>query len=77
MFWLPMMEKNPYNIISFQTDAYTDSVKLEVLPSPDTMIRVFMAYKAADEFVEIESQELSAPERSGFTVIEWGGTEVK
>ena len=77
VFWLPMMEKNPYNIISFQTDAYTDSAKLEVLPSPDTMIRVFMAYKAADEFVEIESQELSAPERSGFTVIEWGGTEVK
>ena len=42
-----------------------------------TMIRVFMAYKATDDYVEMEPQELSAPERGGFTVIEWGGTEVK
>ena len=77
MFWLPLMQENPYNIISFQTDAYTDSAKLDVVPSPDTMIRVFMAYKATDDYVEMEPQELSAPERGGFTVIEWGGTEVK
>ena len=77
VFWLPMMQENPYNIISFQTDAYTDSAKLKVVPSPDTVIRVFMAYKISDEFVEIEPQKLSAPVREGFTVIEWGGTEVK
>ncbi len=77
VFWLPLMQENPYNVISFQTDIYTESAKLEVVPSPDTMIRVFMAYKAADEYVEIAPQELSAPAREGFTVIEWGGTEVK
>ena len=47
------------------------------MPSPDTVIRVFMAYKASDEFVEIEEQKLSVPIREGFTVIEWGGTMVK
>lgn len=77
VYWLPLMQENPYNIISFQTDAYTDSAKLDVAPAPDTLIRVFMAYKSSDEYVEIEAQELSAPERDGFTVIEWGGTEVK
>ena len=77
VFWLPLMQENPYNIISFQADAYTEAAKLEVVPSPDTMIRVFMAYKATDDYVEMEPQELSAPERGGFTVIEWGGTEVK
>ena len=77
VFWLPLMQENPYNIISFQADAYTEAAKLEVVPSPDTMIRVFMAYKAADDYVEMEPQELTAPERGGFTVIEWGGTEVK
>ena len=64
-------------IISFQSEAYTDAAKLKVVPSPDTVIRVFMAWQASDEFVEIEPQKLSAPVREGFTVIEWGGTEVK
>ena len=77
VFWLPMMEQNPYNIISFQSDIYTESAKLDITPAPDTVIRVFMAWQASDEFVEMEAQELSAPEREGFTVIEWGGTEVK
>lgn len=77
VYWLPLMEQNPYNIISFQTDIYTDVAKLEVTPAPDTVIRVFMAWKAADSFVELSGQELSAPERNGFTVVEWGGTEVE
>ena len=65
------------NIISFQTEAYTSSARLEVTPTPDSIIRVFMAYKSSDEYVKIEAQELTAPKREGFTVIEWGGTEVK
>ena len=77
VFWLPLMQENKYNVISFQTDVYTESAKLDVNPSPDTTIRVFMAYKASDEFVEIEKQNLTTPERRGFTVVEWGGTVVK
>lgn len=77
VYWLPLMQENEYNIITFQTDAYTDTAVLGVTPNPDTVIRVFMAYMATDEYVEIEEQELTAPERNGFTVVEWGGTEVK
>ena len=77
VYWLPLMEQNPYNIISFQTDIYTDAAKLTVDPAPDTLIRVFMAWQKTDSFVEISEQELSAPKRSGFTVVEWGGTEIK
>ncbi|MBQ3215159.1 MAG: hypothetical protein IJB11_03475 [Oscillospiraceae bacterium] len=71
------MQNNPYNIISFQTDAYTDSAKLDIQPRPDTMIRVFMAWQASDAPVTLEPQSFSAPERSGFTVVEWGGSEIK
>lgn len=77
VYWLPLMEQNPYNIISFQNDCYTEAVQLAVDPVPDTLIRVFMAWKASDQYVMIPEQELSAPKRSGFTVVEWGGTEVK
>ena len=76
VYWLPLMEQNPYNIISFQTDTYTDAAQLQIAPTPDTLIRVFMAWNAADSFIELPQQELNAPERTGFTVVEWGGTQL-
>ncbi len=76
VYWLPLMQENKYNVISFQTEAYTNAARFEVTPKPDTLIRVFMTYKSLDKYVEIEKQELTAPEREGFTVIEWGGTEI-
>ena len=45
VFWLPQLEENPYNLIAFQTDAYTDHARLTVTPEPDTVLRVFMAWK--------------------------------
>ncbi|MCQ2555170.1 MAG: hypothetical protein MJ171_05925 [Clostridia bacterium] len=77
VFWLPLMEKNEYNIISFQEEKYTEAAKLNVSPSPDTVIRVFMTYQASDKPVSIEPQMLYSPERQGFTVVEWGGTEIR
>ena len=77
VYWLPLMEQNPYNIISFQTQNYTDAAKLTVSPTPDTVLRVFMAWKGTEEFMELTEQELTVPERVGFTVVEWGGTEVE
>lgn len=76
VYWLPRMEHNSYNLISFQTTAYTENAKLEVSPSPDTMIRVFMAWFPINEYVDIQPQEFSALGRTGFTVVEWGGCEV-
>ncbi len=76
VYWLPLMQNNEYNVISFQTDAYTDAAKLSVTPTPDTEIRVFMAYYESDSYVDIDEQKLITPERNGFTVVEWGGTQV-
>lgn len=76
VYWLPLMEQNPYNIISFQTDIYTDAAQLNVSPAPDTVIRVFMTWQAAESYIEMQSQELTAPERTGFAVVEWGGAQI-
>lgn len=73
VYWLPRMEQNPYNLIAFQSDAYTDRAKLTVEPAPDTVIRVFMAWKPLEKAVDIPPQILTAPVRTGFTVVEWGG----
>ena len=77
IYWLPQMEQNPYNLIAFQADAYTDSAELNITPTPDSLLRVFMAWKPLDTAVEVEPQEFSGFERSGFTVVEWGGAKVK
>lgn len=76
IYWLPRMEGNAYNLISFQTAAYTDSAKLTIDPAPDTLIRVFMAWQGLDRPVGIAPQILNAPARTGFTAVEWGGAEL-
>ena len=75
-YWLPRMQGNAYNLISFQGGAYEDAACLSVDPAPDTVIRVFMAWCPFDEPVDVEPQELDAPDRGGFTLVEWGGTEL-
>lgn len=76
IYWLPKMEGNAYNLLSFQTDAYTDHARLTVTPRPDTVLRVFLAWKALEEPVDIAPQALTAPVRQGFTLVEWGGCQV-
>lgn len=77
VYWLPLMEHNKYNLISFQSDVYTDSAKLNITPTPDSMLRVFMAYVTLDNAIDIEPQQLNTFERKGFTVVEWGGSKVQ
>ena len=77
IYWLPQMQDNAYNLIAFQQDVYTDSAKLAIDPAPETILRVFMAWQPSEQFVDLPAQELSAPERVGFTVVEWGGCAVQ
>ena len=76
IYWLPRMEQNPYNVIAFQTDAYTAGAVLDVTPTPDSLLRVFMAWYPSAEAVDLEPQELAPFDRIGFTVVEWGGCEL-
>lgn len=85
VYWAPQMENNEYNIIRFEgldpDDAYNNQYQLSVTDGEndlaDSTLRVFMVWQAADEYQEIEPQSFQTFEREGFTVVEWGGTEVK
>jgi hypothetical protein len=78
IYWLPKLEVNEYNFIRFQTiEEINENMPLEITPTPDTIIRVMMEYKPLTEYMEVQEQSLTTPIREGFTVVEWGGTEIK
>lgn len=76
VYWLPQMQNNAYNLIAFQTDCYTESARLTIDPQPDSVLRVFMAWKPLDAPQEIAPQTFAPFAREGFTVVEWGGAAV-
>jgi hypothetical protein len=71
------MQVSAYNLIAFQSDAYTDHARLTVSPEPDSVLRVFMAWKSLDGPVDLPAQDLPGFTRSGFTLVEWGGAQVR
>ena len=76
VYWMPLMQDHPYNLISFQREAYTDLARLDISSAPDSILRVFMAYQPLDEPIEMEPQQLEPFIRTGFTVVEWGGAQI-
>ncbi len=79
VFWLPILEANPYNLIHFSSDEYEEMAPLKVTPKPDTEIRVMMVYQPLQHAIDFPIQDLNklAKKRAGFTVVEWGGSLYK
>ena len=77
MYWLPKLEKNKYNYIRFQTmEEINNNMRLDINPKPDTLIRVRMEYKPLDKRINVKEQKLTKVEREGYTIVEWGGTNI-
>ncbi len=76
VYWYPKMKDNPYNLIHFADETYTKTAPLTITPKEDSLLRVFMVYKALQKPIEVQAQTFNAFERNGFTVVEWGGTEM-
>lgn len=78
VYWLPKLESNKYNFIRFQTEEeINNNMPLEITPKPDTVIRIVMEFKEIENPIQIQEQKLITPQRTGFTVVECGGTEIK
>lgn len=78
IYWLPKLEASNYNYIRFLSEEEIEkNMPLLVNPKPDTVIRIVMEFKGLEEYKEIKEQNLMPKVRNGFTVVEWGGTEIK
>ena len=76
VWWLPKMKNNRYNFIHFSGKEYQEIAKLIINPKPDSILRVFMVWKVLENKIEVVEQKIENFERKGFSVVEWGGTEI-
>ncbi|MDP2387251.1 MAG: hypothetical protein Q8M29_12815 [Bacteroidota bacterium] len=78
-YWYPRMSSSNQNYIHFlfneEFDAYAH---LTIKPRPDNLFRIFMIWDPlqGDQKIKVKEQKIESVSRTGFTVIEWGGTEV-
>ena len=76
-YWLPILEKNELNCIHFYVNSeYEQFSNNRIQPKPDTSIRVFMEFYGLEKPINLAEQKLLKTERKGFTLVEWGGSEV-
>jgi len=73
-FWEPKMQGSPYYFVSFYGNAVMNQLApLSISPKPDTVIRILMDFQPLAKPIRAESYDIKTPQRSGFTVVEWGG----
>ena len=82
VFWLPQMQQNAWNYIRFATPEEIEAcMPLIITPRPDHVLRVWMAFSALEEKIDIPEQQLERTDRNlldsgdDFYAVEWGGME--
>ncbi|MFA6518064.1 MAG: hypothetical protein WCV93_00220 [Candidatus Shapirobacteria bacterium] len=77
-FWQSKLPTSAYTRLTWLTTVEMNQLApLAVSPRPDTAIRVFLDFAPLEKPVDLVPQKLSAPARTGFTLVEWGGLLVK
>lgn len=77
VYWAPQMQKNKYNFIYFMWEDYEKTAKLNIIPKPDSILRIFMVFKWLENDKKVEPQTFLNFQRKWFSVVEWGWTEIK
>ncbi|TAL14483.1 hypothetical protein EPN95_02725 [Patescibacteria group bacterium] len=73
-YWQSRIPHKPYVRLSWLNTAQMNELApLTISPQPTSLIRVFLDMRGLDQSVPIPAQTFVAPNRVGFTVVEWGG----
>ncbi len=77
-YWGPQLTKNNLNFVQFMVgEAYNEHIAtIQSDKNIDTEIRVFMVYESIEAPLPVIEQSFEAPERTGLTLVEWGGGEL-
>ena len=73
-YWMSRLPRREFYEINPVTGADLEAwVKLKVVPTPDSNLRFWLFFRGIDEAVELQEPVIPAFERTGTTVVEWGG----
>jgi len=79
-FWAPRIQQHEVAKIEFLLDKQYDVIgKLKVTPKPDNTRRLYIFFQGSDDFdpsLQYEQVDIEPFSRNGFTILEWGGTEL-
>jgi hypothetical protein len=73
-YWLPQLSEKPWVFLTFYDRERIDrEAPLEIIPKPDSVIRVYFDHLLLDAPIKTSPQELVPGMRKGFCAVEWGG----
>jgi len=79
-YWAPQMIHYNFIVAQFLMDDVYEKFIAEIVinPKPDSMQRIFMLFKGYDDrpTFEVKPQNFNSFERFGFSVVEWGGSDL-
>jgi len=78
-YWVPLMQKYGKSFVHFRfNEDYNSIATISITPKPANLFRVFMTWEdgSSMNFAKIKPQTIPSVKREGFTVIEWGGSDV-
>ncbi len=76
-YWCPLMNMNKSNYIHFMfNNECNEYAKMNISPKPDHIFRVYMLWSDAKDHAPVSDQKIENFQRKGFTVVEWGGSEM-
>lgn len=81
-YWGPRIQGYPYAVLEFYIDdsCISEMGNHKIKPEPDNMRRVYIILKGSHKNltkIRLKTPVFDSFNRSGFTVIEWGGSEIK
>ncbi len=79
-FWGPQMSRNEQCYVHFMfNEEYGQYAPLDINPKPDHIFRMYMLWSPipSNTSINVQPQELESFKREGFSVVEWGGSEIK
>lgn len=78
-YWGPQLMRNPKNFVHFVfNEQCNDFAELSISPKPDHIYRIYIVFTSNFDEEKLIYKEQVVPhmQRNGFTVIEWGGSNL-
>ena len=75
-YWGPRLAQNKLNFVHFEfNESCNEYADLNITPKPENIYRIFMIWGSVAEEFRVNEQAIEQFDRTGFSVLEWGGKE--